>query len=86
MCTFLIKLIEKELDNTNYRGSEPTHGACILGMRVKHANDPEKKIIFIYWLLFRSKSAHKIVVLPLSRSMPNGTNNSKINNSWNKVT
>ena len=47
---------------TYSRGSGPTADACTLGVHIKHVNDPEKNSIFIHWLLFCSKHAHKIIV------------------------
>ena len=79
METLICELLKKELYITYSRGSRPTSNACILCVHIKHADDPEKNSIFIHRLLFCSKPVHKIILLPLSRSIPNGTSN-----SWHK--
>ena len=58
------------------RGPGPTPGTCILGVRMKHADDPERNLVFIHRLLFCSKPAHKIIVPPVSKSRQNETSNS----------
>ena len=73
---FLIRICNKELFITYCRSSRPTPGASTLGVIIKHADDPEKNSIFIHRLLSLSKPAYTIMVLPLSRSVPNGTSNS----------
>ena len=70
------ELLKKELYITYCRGSGPTPGACTLGVRIKHADDPEKSPIFIHRLLFCLKPAHKLIELTLSKSIPNGRSNS----------
>ena len=76
METLICELLKKELYLTYSRGSGPTPDASTLGMRIKYADDTKKNSIFIHRLLLYSKHAHKIIVLLLSRSIPNGTSNS----------
>ena len=67
METLIYELLKKELHITYSRGSGPTPDACALGVRIRYADDPDKNSRFIHRLLFSSKPAHKIIVLPLSR-------------------
>ena len=76
METLMSELLKKELYITYSRGSGPTPDACTLGVRIKHADDPEKNSIFVHRLLSCSKPTNKIILLPPGRSMPNGTSNS----------
>ena len=77
METLICQLLKKDLFITYSKGSGPTSDACTLEVRIKDADDPEKNYIFIHRLLLCLKTAHKIIVLPLSRSILNGTSNIK---------
>ena len=79
MKTLICEILKKELYSTYSRGSRPTPDICTLGVRIRHADDPKKNFIFIHRLLFCSKPEHKIIVLLLSMSVPNGTSI-----SWHK--
>ena len=71
METLISELLKNKLYITYSKGSGPIPDTCTLGMHIKYADDPEKNSIFIHRLLFCSKPAYTIIVLPLSRSIPN---------------
>ena len=63
METLICELLKKELYITYSRRSGPTPDACILGVHIKHADDPEKNSVFIHRLLLCSKPAYKACYL-----------------------